>query len=132
MVCYLHTIRHGRSIDMTVQEYITANSRWLGERISANLAQVPDDKWPAIIAGLDALNAGGSDPGIDCDVVVTRETLEDFERSREQYWAERGTKKEAELAGCRSLLFDHFQRGRGEPRTSCLVIDIGDRRVVLQ
>ena len=115
---------------MTIQEYIATNKQWLGARVSANLDQVPEDKWPALLAGVKVL--GGSEPGIDCDVVITHETFADFDQSRAQRWSESGTRKEAMLADCKSLLFDHFQSRRGTPRTSILVIDIGDKRVVLQ
>lgn len=117
---------------MTVQEYIQTNRQWLGERICANLEQIADSDWPALLEGTDIVNMGATDPGIDCDVVITHETLDDFDASRLGRWREAGIRTEVECGGRKAVLFDKFQRHKGAQRETILVIDFGDKRVALQ
>lgn len=115
---------------MTKIEYIEANAKWLGERVAANLEQVPDAHWAALLAAT-AIH-GGTDPGIDCDVVITRETLADFDAARQLHWSERGSRTEHTIEGCTVLQFERFQIARGKTRQGCMVvIDMGDLRVAL-
>ena len=117
---------------MTVAEYLAENEKWLGERISANISQIADEKWPVVVAGCKIINAGATDPGISCDVVLTHETISDFDSSRQAHWSERGVRSEIECDGHKAVLFENFQRSKGARRTSILVIDIDDKRVVLE
>jgi len=116
---------------MNVQDYIAANAKYLGERVSANLCQVPDAAWPGVVAALKELQGeAASDPGIDCDVVITNETLADFDDTRAQ-WREKGDRDEIDCAGFKAVFFDGFQRFKGKPRERCIVLDVGEKRVVL-
>lgn len=117
---------------MVVQDFIADNAKWLDERLAANLSQIDDAAWPALLAGLSKINPGATDPGIDCDIVVTAETLSDFDASREKHWAERGARAELDCAGFKAVFYDRFQVARGRRRESIIVIDVGDKRVVMQ
>lgn len=115
---------------MTKAEYIETNEKWLGERTAANLERVPEAHWAALLAATTLY--GGTDPGIDCEVVVTRETLADFDAARQDHWSERGGRTEHTIEGCPALQFERFQIARGKTRQSMMVvIDMGDIRVAL-
>lgn len=121
----------GGETQMTMQEYITANAKWLGERVSANLAQIPDAALPALVAACNDLG-GGDEPGIDCDVIITHESLADFDASRSQHWSEPGVREEVEYSGFKAVSYERLQLRKGTPRVSIIVVDIGDKRVALQ
>lgn len=114
-----------------IQEYIAANSKWLDARVSANLCQIPDAAWPSVLAALEELYTGANEPGIDCDVAITHETIADFDDTRLHHWRERGARNEIDCSGRPAVFYAGFQRFKGSPRERCIVLDVGDRRVVL-
>lgn len=114
----------------TKTEYLAENAKWTGERAASALEQVPDAHWDAVLAATQEF--GGTDPGIDCDVVVTRETLADFDAARAEHWSERGSRSEHAIEGLSALKFERFQLARGKTRQGCMiVIDLGDIRLAL-
>lgn len=116
---------------MTKAEYIDTNAKWMGKSTAAALEQVPETHWPALIAAMTIY--GGTDPGIDCEVVATRETLADFDIARQDHWSERGGRTEHTVDGRSALLFERFQIARGKTRQNMMVvIDFGDLRIALQ
>lgn len=115
---------------MTKHEYIEDNAKWIGESGAAALERVPDALWCAVLAATQI--AGGTDPGIDCGLVVTHETLADFDDARNNHWRECGKRTEHALDGCAALQFERFQLVKGAPRESCMVVvDLGDFRLAL-
>ena len=117
---------------MTKQEFIVENAKYLDERVAANLEQIPDDLWAAVVAGTNELTHGGDEPGIDCDVVITRETVADFDNTRSTHWNESGARRAVDCGGRPAVLFEKFQRAKGQPRDTILVIDCGELTVVLK
>jgi len=119
---------------LIVDTYIAENSKpgfdYLGNDASA-LAQVTDEQWPSILAALDELNGGAKDPGIDCKLVKTHETFADFDHSRAQHWAVRGTREEYDFGGIKAVKYERFQLHRGQLRETQIVIDLGDYRLCL-
>jgi hypothetical protein len=115
----------------TITTYLTENARYIGEQSAAAISTLTDADWPVVLAALEELNGGCTDPGIDCAVATTAETLDDFDNSRATYWSEKGSRKTIDCAGRSAVLFDRFQLRRGSERVSQVVIDFGARRVVL-
>jgi hypothetical protein len=115
-----------------VADYIAENTDHLDERLRANVGQIADDHWPAVLEALAIINPGSADPGIDCDVIITTETIADFDRSRAQHWSEQGQRRELLVGGSNGVHYDRFQRHKGARRDSCIIIDIGAKRVVLR
>ena len=115
----------------TITAYVEANANWMSAASAAAISSLPDSAWPAVLAGLDELNAGATDPGIDCSVSVTHETLADFDAARSSNWAERGARRAVDCAGMPGVMFERFQLRRGDARRSQVVIDLGCRRVSL-
>ena len=76
------------------------------------------------------MNGGSTDPGIDCAVAITTETIGGFDNSR-TYWREKGSRTEIDCAGLPAVYYDRLQVLKGCDRVSQVVIDLGDRRVVL-
>ena len=98
---------------------------------TAAICQIPDTAWPAVVAAVDEYTGGGIEPGIDCAVAVTRETLDEFRQARREHWRERGTEQAMTIGGYRGLLFRSFQLHKGAERRDMLVLDIGTIRVSL-
>jgi hypothetical protein len=117
---------------MTKSEFLAENSQYIrSERLLSNLAQIPDDKWDIVVACVELANSGGTEPGLDCDVVITHETLEDFEASRKG-WRECASMKNTKIAGHAALTFSGVQMYKGQSRRDFVVLDLGDIRVVLE
>src|SRR3990167_6094146 len=76
-----------------VQAFLETNKKYLplDSDSAVAISQVPDAAWPFILEALDEHSGGATDPGIDCAVAITRETLADFDASRANNWSERGT-----------------------------------------
>lgn len=112
-------------------EFRAANSRYIvDDSTLAALDSLTEADWPAAIAATEEL--GGSDPGIDSKLVVTHETLTDFDAARTDHWRERGTRREADCAGSRAVIYDGVQLRKGEPRRTFAVLELGARRLVLE
>ena len=117
--------------NQVIAQYLTKNGKYIRESSAAALEQISDVSWPAILAALNELSGGATDPGIDCDVVITHETLDDFEAARANHWSERGLRSEIDCNGVPAVKYDRFQIRRGQPRRSQIVLDFGDKRVSL-
>jgi len=115
----------------TIQTYLAANANYLDENSAAAISGLPDGAWPALVEAVGIINGGATDPGIDCNVAVTHETLSDMDDARAQHWSERGARHEHTLHGLPAIHYERFQLRRGTERRSQIVIDLGDRRVSL-
>ena len=111
--------------------YLAENAAYVDEMSAVALSGISDADWPAILAALDVVSGGATDPGIDCAVTVTAETLADFEESRARSWSEPGRRTEHQVGGRRAVHYERFQLHRGEPRKDMVVVDLGERRVAL-
>jgi len=116
-----------------VQAFLETNKKYLplDSDSAVAISQVPDAAWPFILEALDEHSGGATDPGIDCAVAITRETLADFDASRANNWSERGAREEHTFGPYRALKFERFQLQRGDQRRNSLVIDLGEFRVAL-
>ena len=115
----------------TVTTYLAENSDYIGEDSAIAISTLSDAEWAAVLDGLAELNPGGTDPGIDCAVAITTETLGDFDHSRLTYWRERGFRKEITCADLPAIFYENFQLRKGSQRVCQVVIDLGARRVAL-
>jgi len=114
-----------------VSAYLDANAAHIDDRSAAAISQVTDAQWPAVLAALDLHSGGATDPGIDCRVVVTTETLADFDAARDNHWSERGRRALLKVAGLDCLIYERFQIARGTERRDMTVLDLGTARVSL-
>lgn len=113
-----------------IQTYLTENAKWLNESSAAAIERIPTAAWPAVIEGVETL-VGGKEPGIDCGVVITHETLQDFDAARQNHWKNKGTRTARLIEGLTCLHFERFQLRAGDTRRSQFVIDAGDLRICL-
>mgnify|MGYP003650032680 CR=1 FL=1 len=118
--------------NFSTTEFISANENYLTEEGVSVLQGITDVEWPALLAALEVLNPGATDPGVDCVLVKTHETIDDFKKSRLTSWSERGSQTDHELPGFKAVEFHNLQMAKGKQRTSIVVLDLGDRRVVLR
>ena len=114
-----------------VSAYLDANAAWIDERSAAAISRVTDEQWPAVLAALDLHSGGATAPGIDCRVVVTTETLADFDEARDNHWSERGRRTEQRIDGLDALRFERLQLFRGSTRRDLTVLDLGTARLSL-
>lgn len=113
-----------------ITAYVEANKAYIDADSADALCCIPDAAWPAILEALDEYR-GAKDPGIDCDVAKTHETLADFNETRLNRWHERGYKKEHQFAGFTAVHYERFQLKKGEPRQDMMVVDLGEFRIAL-
>ena len=116
---------------MTISTYLTDNSNWIDESSAAAITQVTDAQWPAVLAALDIQSGGATDPGIDCNVAITHETLADFDDARANHWSERGSRDEHNFDGIAAIKYERFQLTRGQERRDMVVLDLGAVRLSL-
>lgn len=114
-----------------ISDYIAQQAKYLDPDSATAMSSLPDSAWPTLLAGLAVINPGATLPGIDCAVVVTHETLADFDAARAQHWANRGGRADCTCAGRPAVHYTGHQKRRGQPRSDMLVIDLGDIRAVI-
>ena len=115
---------------MIVSQYLDENKDWIGEDDANSICQIADTEWPAVLAALDKLN-GGSEPGIDCSVAITHETVEDFDNSMKHHWRECGDRIEYNFDGVRAVEYKNVQLFKGQTRFNQMIVDLGKIRVCL-
>lgn len=114
-----------------IDTFLAENEKWINEASAAAISRIPADKWPAVIAALDIQSNGATEPGIDCNVAITHETLADFDDARANHWSERGSRDEHTFNGISAIKYERFQLARGQERRDMVVLDLGDIRVSL-
>ncbi|MEC9266689.1 MAG: hypothetical protein VX464_11570 [Pseudomonadota bacterium] len=115
---------------ISLSEVYGEDAIYVDDDSAAAIEGMPAAAWTALREACEDLT-GGEDPGVDCRVSRTTETLDDFDASRSSYWSERGSRAVCEFDGRKALRFDCIQMRRGEQRHDCIVIDLGDCRAVL-
>ena len=113
-----------------IQTYLTENAKWLSESSAVAIERIPAPAWLAVLEGVNIV-AGGKEPGIDCGIAVTNETLEDFDAARQNHWKTKGTRTARMIESLTCLHFERFQLRAGDTRRSQFVIDAGDLRICL-
>ena len=116
---------------MTKSEFIAENAAYLDDRILANLEQIPNEAWGAVVESVDLANAGGSEPGIDCDITITHDTIDDFETARREHWRECRRATMLTLGGLKVANYLGVQMHKGDRRRDIAVVDCGKIRVCL-
>ena len=114
----------------TINEYLTENARYIDPDSAARIKGFTPAMWAACLAATLELT-GAAEPGIECRVVTTSETIADFDKSRREHWSERGSRETFEFAGLPAVKFSDMQISRGRQRLTQIVIDAGDIRICL-
>lgn len=108
------------------------DARLLDETSLSVLEKLPESAWGSLVECTDEYLAVGDMPGLDCRLVSTRETLDDFLNARANHWQEPGRVEEITTeAGIKALHFQCLQTRKGEQRTDMVVIDFGETRISL-
>ena len=117
---------------MNTAKILGDDERYADDTSLSVLEKLPESAWGSLVECADEYLAVGDMPGLDCRLVSTRETLEDFLSARANHWQEPGTVEEITTeAGTRALHFERVQTRKGEQRKDIVVADFGDTRVVL-
>jgi hypothetical protein len=111
---------------MTRLDYIASIEKYAQPETVEFLRSLSDGQFERLVEATEMM--GGCDLGIDNAPVKTHETLEDFDNSRDRFWAEcRRTKTGADYRH-----YQGVQMARGKSRISDLVVvDLGEFRVAL-
>jgi hypothetical protein len=114
---------------LELNEYLACNGAWIGVQSSAALTALSPVEWRAVV--IAAAELGGAQPGIDCLVVVEADELADVERVVSG-WLRPGVVERIDCGGFLGVVFRGTKRRRSkEPARTWLVLDLGDRRLVL-
>ena len=115
---------------MTTAEYIKENEAYItNENSLAALEQLTPEEWDAVRESAD--DTGWEAPGLDCEIAITAETLDEYDHSRANHWSEPGAREEATYNEMASRLYNGLQLFKGQRRRDICVINSGDRRIVL-
>lgn len=114
-------------METTKTSYLAENADNMDDDNAAAVEQIPAEMFAAVVAA----SLTGGEPGIDCDVAVTHETLADFDDARKNSWNEKGGREVAQVNGQTVHYYKNVQVLRGQRRTDLTVIDCGEIRVVL-
>jgi len=109
--------------------YDDGQEEYVDDDSAAALESLPESAWAHIVEAGKALTRGGDSPGIDFQVVTTRETIENFLDARRS-WNEMGRRVDWQETP-RVIIFEDMQALKGQWRASIAVIDFGDVRAVL-
>ena len=114
---------------MELNDYLACNGAWIGVHSTAALIDLSPAEWRAVV--IAAAELGGAQPGIDCLVVVEADELADVERAV-LGWLRPGVVERIDCGGFLGVVFRGTKRRRSkEPDRTWLVLDLGDRRLVL-
>lgn len=117
---------------ISLQTALGYDAKFVDEDSAAAIESLPVEAWPALVQAWSDYNGPDQQPGIDCTVAVTHETLADFDDSRARFWNEKGSREELEIGGFKAIKYERFQLRRGDTRRACqIVIDFGDLRAAL-
>ena len=113
-----------------ITEYFKENEDYLGDSAQA-LSYLDDSHWPSVLLALDHINTGAKDPGIDCELVITAETINDFDDARLNHWHEKGSRQEYDLNGFKAVKYTKIQLRKNQPRINQIILDLGEKRLCL-
>ena len=108
---------------MTKAEYIEENDCVASYSHLAVIEQLTDEMFASI-------EAAGIDPGYE--LARTHETLEDFDNSRANHWATKGTREEKTFAGRAGRTYTGMQTLKCHRRETLTVVDCGEFRVAIR
>jgi hypothetical protein len=112
-----------------LNDYLAENGNWIRVSCSAAITSLAPAEWRAVV--IAAAELGGADPGIDCLVVVEADELADIERAVSG-WLHPGVASRIDCGGFLGVLFRGTKRRRSrEPARTWIVVDLGDRRLIL-
>ncbi|WP_321336541.1 hypothetical protein [Breoghania sp.] len=115
-----------------VAEYLDENGRYMDRASRAVVRSLNDAQFSVLFDAFNILTASGSEvePGIDCKLVRTAETLDDFDDARASQWHEKGNRIDyrPEIP---AVEYQQIQMQKGRPRQNISVADLGAFRVVL-
>lgn len=114
---------------LNINQVLGSSARYVDEKSAAALEMLPASSWSALVAASEEI--AGPNPGIDCSVVVTNETVADFDAARQNHWSQRGTRTEFNFYGLKAVKYEDFQLRKGATRARQIVVDLGAQRVAL-
>lgn len=115
---------------VNVQEIAPESVNYMSDETVSALEVLPEECWPALVAASEELT-GDADVGVACRVAVTKETLDNFDASRDQYWTERGCRYELTFDDRHARHYVEFQTRKGERRQQMIVVECGEWRACL-
>lgn len=116
-------------IKMTnLNEYIQENREYLGDSLIV-LEGLTEGQFHVLEAVTKEM--GNANVGIDNSPVKSTEAIADFDNSRANFWAERGSREEAEIEGHKVISYSRVQMQKGQPRRDITVVQFSDFTITL-
>ena len=113
-------------------ETIGDDVNYMDDGSLAALESLDDSAWRILCKASHI--AGAGDPGIDNEIALTHETLDNFDASRHG-WSERGERKKIEVGGVDGWhpgrVYTGIQIAQGQRRKNLVVLDCGNQRVTM-
>lgn len=109
-------------------ETIGDDVNYMDDGSLAALEVLDDSAWPLLCTASHI--AGAGDPGIDNEIALTHETLDNFDESWHA-WSERGERKEIEVGGVAGRVYTRIQIARRSRRKNLIVLDFGNQRLTM-
>lgn len=109
-------------------ETIGDDANYMDDDSLAALEVLDDSAWRLLCKASHI--AGAGDPGVDNEIALTHETLDNFDASRHG-WSERGERREIEVSGIAGRVYKNIQTHKGERRCNLIVLDFGAQRVTM-
>jgi hypothetical protein len=112
----------------TIAAYIEENRSYLSDSLVV-LEQLTNAQFQVLKAVTEEM--GNADVGIDNSPVKSHETLADFDFSRENHWAECGSREASEIEGHQVVFYNKFQPLKGQQRRNIAVVQFDGFTVTL-
>lgn len=113
----------------SIESIYGKSAHYVDDDSAAAIEGLPIETWPALVAACEEI-VGGTQPGIDCDVAKTSETLDQWDTARDD-WSECGQRNQVECGGQPAIVYYRIQVRKGDPRRDLIVVDCGEFRAVL-
>ena len=110
-------------------ETIGENAEYMDDDSLEALEALDDTAWPILCVAAKFIDS--EEPGMDTEIALTHESLDDFDASRQSHWSEKGEREEIQIGDVVGRAYNSIQTRRGERRCSLLVLDFGPRRVTM-
>lgn len=115
---------------MSKQLFIAENKEYLNTDDLACIEAMSEAAFQAVVKATRH-KTGNAEPGIDCALTKTRETIADFDAARRDHWREKGARQDLSFDGFPAVFYDAVQMRGGERRASFIVIDAGEWRFIV-
>lgn len=97
-----------RSTRLSVAAVYGDDAQYVDDNSAVAIESLPKTAWAALVEGCEGYLQSGNEPGIDCHVAATSETLDDFLTASRKSWNECRSHQEVEIEGLAAIYFHAY------------------------